>query len=342
MPMAALSLVVAMMLAPTVLPQETPASAPREMRASDRDYRWFDPIIDLRQMIDAMYVDKADSAEMQQAALAAMLESLGDPYSIYVPPSAERSFDKSLRGHYVGIGAEVDMPDDRLRIVSPLEDSPALEAGIMPGDVVLEIDGTSTESKSVDECIGPPHGRTGKHRQDPRPPRGRPRGGVSRRATRDLGEDREGLPPGHDAERPEVDAHARCRERHRVRAGHAVHRHHGRRPSPRPRRRDRRRREVVRHRPPLQRRRLPRLGHRDRRLLPRRRENRRGPRPRRPATRSEPGVAHVGSPRPAERPRDPDRRPRQRIERLRERSARRGRSPSGSAACRAARTRRGC
>ena len=95
MPMAALSLVVAMMLAPTVLPQETPASAPSEMRASDRDYRWFDPIIDLRQMIDAMYVDKADSAEMQQAALAAMLESLGDPYSIYVPPSAERSFDKS-------------------------------------------------------------------------------------------------------------------------------------------------------------------------------------------------------------------------------------------------------
>ncbi|MBL9148771.1 MAG: S41 family peptidase [Phycisphaerae bacterium] len=153
MPMAALSLVVSLLLAPTPTPQDAPASAPREMKASERDYRWFDPIIDLRQMIDAMYVDQADASEMQQAALAAMLESLGDPYSIYVPPSAERSFDKSLRGHYVGIGAEVDMPDDRLRIVSPLEDSPALEAGIMPGDVVLEIDGTSTESKSVDECI---------------------------------------------------------------------------------------------------------------------------------------------------------------------------------------------
>ncbi|MFO0828545.1 MAG: S41 family peptidase [Phycisphaerales bacterium] len=117
-------------------------------------YSWFDPIIDLRQLVSAGYIDAPDDAAMQEAVLSAIMRSLGDPYSVYVPPTAERSFNKSVRGNYVGIGAEIDMPDGWLRVVTPLDGSPAQEAGILPGDIVMTIDGQSTHEKSVDDCMG--------------------------------------------------------------------------------------------------------------------------------------------------------------------------------------------
>ncbi len=120
---------------------------------ASRDYGWFDPIIETRLLLASRFIDPADDRAMQEAALAAMVASLGDPYTVYVPPAEERDFDKAMRGTYVGIGAEIDIHENYLRIVTPLEDSPALRAGVLAGDLVLEIDGESTLGKSADECI---------------------------------------------------------------------------------------------------------------------------------------------------------------------------------------------
>ncbi|MDZ4832138.1 MAG: S41 family peptidase [Phycisphaerae bacterium] len=122
-------------------------------RNATRDYAWFDPIIDVRQLVESSFVEPPDAKSMQEAALGAMVRSLGDPYSVYVPPASERSFNKDLRGNYVGIGAEIDMPDGWLRIVAPLDGSPAHESGILPGDIVLSIEGQTTHEKSVEECM---------------------------------------------------------------------------------------------------------------------------------------------------------------------------------------------
>lgn len=132
----------------------TGQSAPRPVAPiAPITYEWFDPIIDLRQLVESGYVEQPDAAAMQEAALAAMVAALNDPYSVYVPPSGERNFNKALRGTYVGIGAEIDMPDGWLRVVAPIDDSPAEEAGVLPGDIVLSIDGTATRGKSIEECM---------------------------------------------------------------------------------------------------------------------------------------------------------------------------------------------
>ncbi len=117
------------------------------------DLTWFDPLVDVREMILEDHVGSPDTDAMQEAAITGMLETLGDPYTTWIPPQQQREFDKQMSGAYVGIGAEIDLEQDRLRIISPLEGSPALEAGVLAGDVVMSIDGTDTLGLSTEECI---------------------------------------------------------------------------------------------------------------------------------------------------------------------------------------------
>lgn len=117
------------------------------------DLTWFDPLVDVRAMVLEDFVGEPDPAKMQEAAISAMLETLDDPYTVWIPPRLEKDFDKQMRGSYVGIGAEIEVVDERLRIISPLEDSPSLDAGVRAGDVVLDIDGTDTLGLSSQECI---------------------------------------------------------------------------------------------------------------------------------------------------------------------------------------------
>ena len=122
-------------------------------RSKTNDLEWFDPIIDVRSMVMNDYVESADSQKMRDAAIGAMLESLEDPYTVWIPHSEEEDFKKQMNGAYVGIGAEISIENNRLKISTPLEGSPALEAGIRAGDIVLEISGTDTLGLSTSDCI---------------------------------------------------------------------------------------------------------------------------------------------------------------------------------------------
>ncbi len=124
--------------------------------AEDRtatDYEWFDPIIVVRRFLLDGFHEAPDEEAIQRAMIDAMITTLDDPYTIYVPPTDEAEFNKALRGTYVGIGAEVNVEGQYLTIVSPLDDSPALDAGIMAGDIVLEIEGRTTYDRPVNDCI---------------------------------------------------------------------------------------------------------------------------------------------------------------------------------------------
>lgn len=116
-------------------------------------YAFFDPLIDVKQIIDRYAVERPEEDAMQRAAIEAMLEELDDPYATYVPAEQNEEFSQELTGEYVGIGAEVTVRDDYLHIVTPLDGSPALEAGLMAGDRVVEVDGTSTEGMAVEEAV---------------------------------------------------------------------------------------------------------------------------------------------------------------------------------------------
>lgn len=117
------------------------------------DYDFFDPIIEVQQKIIRNYQGEVDVKKLQEGAIAGMMESLNDPYSVYVPPADADEFTKNLTGEYVGIGAQVQLVDRWLTIVSPLEDSPAFKVGLQAEDRVVEIEGTTTQGLSIDKCI---------------------------------------------------------------------------------------------------------------------------------------------------------------------------------------------
>lgn len=118
-----------------------------------KDYKFFDPLIEVKHLIDRKYAQDVDLQKLQDGAISGMIEALNDPYTVYVPASQTGEFTKQLTGEYVGIGAQVNVQEGWLTIVSPLEDSPAYRSGIMPEDRVIEIEGESTKGLPVDKCV---------------------------------------------------------------------------------------------------------------------------------------------------------------------------------------------
>jgi carboxyl-terminal processing protease len=140
-------------------PGRTPPPAAQAPADAD-PYRWFDPIIDLRALIAATYVDAPDAAAMQRAVLAAMVDALGDPSSGFIAPEADARARETVSGSFVGIGVELAIEDGMPTVISALDDSPALEAGLRPGDVIAAIDGNATSAadpSALDRMLsGPP------------------------------------------------------------------------------------------------------------------------------------------------------------------------------------------
>lgn len=124
------------------------------LRHGDDDF--LAPISDVEHLLNEAYVEKPDLAALQKGAVDGMLEALNDPYAQYIPASGRAEFEKEVAGQFVGIGAEVEIippSGGYLTIVSPMEDSPAFEAGILAGDKVAEIEGKTTLGMKIDECI---------------------------------------------------------------------------------------------------------------------------------------------------------------------------------------------
>jgi carboxyl-terminal processing protease len=99
------------------------------------------------------YVDQSrlDAAKLSQAAIKGMTEALNDPYTAYLDPETYQNFTSSLQGKYEGIGATVGVRDNQIIIIAPIPNSPAAKAGIRAGDILLAVDGESTEGLSPEE-----------------------------------------------------------------------------------------------------------------------------------------------------------------------------------------------
>lgn len=125
------------------------------------DYAFFDPLVTIKTLISQRYVTQPDEKTLQLAAINGLVESLNDPYTVYVPPTDTKEFTKELTGDYVGIGVQVVMKDSYLTVVTPLEDTPAFRAGIMADDKIVEVDGKSTVGLTSDQCIAMLSGEPG-------------------------------------------------------------------------------------------------------------------------------------------------------------------------------------
>lgn len=116
-------------------------------------YKQLDLLVEIRHELVENYVEAPDQLELVEAAVQGMVDSLEDPYTVFVPAEHVEQFSDRLTGSFSGIGAQIEMHEGRPRINTPLEDSPAWEAGVMAGDVILEVDGVTTQDQDQMEVI---------------------------------------------------------------------------------------------------------------------------------------------------------------------------------------------
>ncbi len=100
--------------------------------------------------VDLYYVDEIDPGDLTKKAIDAMLKSL-DPYTVYIPESRIEEYRTQTTGRYAGIGAVINKRKNKLLIAEIYKNSPADKAGLIPGDVILKIDGVDIRDKSFDD-----------------------------------------------------------------------------------------------------------------------------------------------------------------------------------------------
>jgi len=104
------------------------------------------------EMVRQAYVEKVDNKTMMKAAISGMLAGL-DPHSEYLDKEGLAELSEDTTGQYGGLGIEVLQVDGSLRIVAPIDDTPASRAGIKPGDIIVKVDGTAVDPENIDDMF---------------------------------------------------------------------------------------------------------------------------------------------------------------------------------------------
>lgn len=117
-----------------------------------------DPVMTAKKLILSDYVDKLTDeqiAKLNDAAIDAMVKELGDPYSRYMSASDFENYKEEHEEDYIGIGIEIvfDTEEETMIVLSPYSGSPAQRAGIIPGDIITEVDGIAVNATSYDKII---------------------------------------------------------------------------------------------------------------------------------------------------------------------------------------------
>lgn len=128
-------------------------------RAEQRAF--VEPVAAVLSAIEEHFYREPNREALQRSAIDGMIGALNDPYTEFIPTIAMADFDREVRGEFVGIGAEIRTERGVLRIVSPLDDSPALNAGIQADDIVLAVDGKSIYNMPIDAIISELTGKPG-------------------------------------------------------------------------------------------------------------------------------------------------------------------------------------
>lgn len=115
-------------------------------QAKDVDFSLFWTVWD---KLSQQYVDKKllDPTKMVQGAISGMVSSLGDPYTVYLPPTQNGDAKADLAGEFSGVGIQLGYKNNILAVIAPLADTPADKAGVKPGDLILHI---KDETKNID------------------------------------------------------------------------------------------------------------------------------------------------------------------------------------------------
>ena len=115
-------------------------------------YKKIDLFGEVLEKINKEYVDEINQSESMDSAIDGLLQSL-DPYSSYMSPEVFNEMQTETSGEFGGLGIEVTMESGVVKVISPIDDTPASKAGIRAGDYIVKIDNTQVQGKSLAEAV---------------------------------------------------------------------------------------------------------------------------------------------------------------------------------------------
>ena len=119
---------------------------------SDKLYEKIDLFGEVLERIQNEYVDEIDQADVMDSAINGVLQSL-DPYSAYMSPDLFEDMQTDTRGEFGGLGIEIGMEAGVVKVIAPIEDTPASKAGIKAGDFIIKINDIQVQGKSLMEAV---------------------------------------------------------------------------------------------------------------------------------------------------------------------------------------------
>lgn len=145
----------------TVLADKTPVAEP-----ADDVVEVSLPLDELRAFVEVFervsndYVEVVDDKKLLEGAISGMLSSL-DPHSAYLPPSDYKDMEESTKGEFGGLGMEVGMEDGFVKVISPIDDTPAEKAGVKAGDLIIKLGSEPVKGKTLNEAVNIMRGKPG-------------------------------------------------------------------------------------------------------------------------------------------------------------------------------------
>ncbi|MDB4145058.1 S41 family peptidase [Amylibacter sp.] len=132
----------------------------QETKRIKSTYENLDLFGDIFERIRSSYVEEIDEEKLIESAISGMLTSL-DPHSSYMAPEDFSTMQVQTRGEFGGLGIEVTQENGYVKVVSPIDDTPADKAGVEAGDFITKVDGESTLGKTLDEAVDKMRGPVG-------------------------------------------------------------------------------------------------------------------------------------------------------------------------------------
>lgn len=126
---------------------------PGSFAQRDDDYAFVRTLVDIHRQIVRNYVEPVEENKLDQGAIDGMMGQL-DPFSMYVPPDEQEKFDNMLEGSFKGVGIRLNPREDgQVEVLTPIDGSPALRAGVLAGDIILKVNGEPVTGLKLDEVI---------------------------------------------------------------------------------------------------------------------------------------------------------------------------------------------
>src|SRR4051794_5996931 len=138
----------------TLFATQSPMSAiGSSAKAAGADtYRQLSLFGDIFERVRAHYVERPEDSKLVESAINGMLNGL-DPHSSYMDPKSFRDMQVQTRGEFGGLGIEVTMEDGLVKVVAPIDDTPAAKAGVRAGDIITHIDDEAVQGLTLNQAV---------------------------------------------------------------------------------------------------------------------------------------------------------------------------------------------